>query len=169
MLHSNQFNLNTQLKNKVTVLLHRDKLPLELLEYLERQKDIDFNQFEIPPPVFMAMKGEIISFDLNIKLFRCKFPVLGEQLNPYGVMQGGIISAAIDNTIGPLSMLVAPPSITRRIEVKYDKAIEKDIDAILVTAQFLEQKKRLLYFEANVKDIEESTQFASAKATHWII
>jgi len=34
-------------------------------------------------------------------------------------MQGGMIAAAVDNTIGPLSFLVAAPNVTRRLEMKY--------------------------------------------------
>lgn len=150
-------------------MIHRDKIPLELVKFLDEQKEIDFNRFEIPPPVFVAMKGEMISIDLDNNLFRCKFPVLNEQLNPYGMMQGGMISAAIDNTIGPLSMTVAPPSVTRKLEIKYLNAIDTNIDFIYVTAKYLKQKKRFLYFEASVQDTEESTVFASAKATHWIV
>ena len=115
------------------------------------------------------MKGEFVDFGIENGVIRCKFPVLNEQLNPFGVMQGGIISAAIDNTIGPLSMLVAPPNITRKMEVKYIHSIDSTIDFIYVTARFLEKKKRLLYFEANVDDASETNLYATAKSTHWVI
>ncbi len=150
-------------------MIHREKIPLELLNYLDNHSDLDLSRFEIPPPVFMAMKGEILSFDLEQRIFCCTFPVLKDHLNPYGVMQGGMISAAIDNTIGPLSMLVAPPNITRKMEVKYYEAIGASNHSIQVTAKFIEKKKRLLYFEADVENVEKTTKFASATATHWVI
>lgn len=150
-------------------LIHKEQLPVELIEYLEKHKNIDFDRFEIPPPVFTTMKGEILSFDVKNHLFCCKFPVLREHLNPYGVMQGGIISAAIDNTIGPLSMLVASPNITRKLDVKYNKAIETSVGFICVTARFIEQKKRFLYFEADVENLDKTEKYASAKSTHWIL
>jgi acyl-coenzyme A thioesterase PaaI-like protein len=84
-------------------------------------------------------------------------------------MQGGIISAAIDNTIGPLSMLVASPNVTRKMEVKYFNGIESSIDFVYVTAKFLEQKKRLLYFDASVDDETEKIKYATAKSTHWVV
>jgi acyl-coenzyme A thioesterase PaaI-like protein len=85
-----------------------------------------------------------------------------------GYMQGGIVSAAIDNTVGPLSMLVAPPSVTRKKKVKYLVPVGADVDFIYVTARFLEQKKRLLYFEASVDDDAKTIKYATAGSTHWV-
>jgi acyl-coenzyme A thioesterase PaaI-like protein len=150
-------------------LIHKDIIPIDLLKVIEEQLDTNLKEFEIPPPVFLAMKGEFVSFNLKSAIFRCRFPVLNEQLNPYRVMQGGIIAAAIDNTIGPLSMLIAPPNITRKMEVKYFKSIKKENEYIYVTAQFIEQKKRFLYFESIVDDESGNTKYATAKSAHWIV
>lgn len=150
-------------------MIHRDKLPTDLLEIIDRDTETDFNQFELPPQAFVAMEGKIVSFDLSAPSFRCKFPVLEKHLNPYHVMQGGVISAAIDNTIGPLSMLIAPPNMTRKMEVKYLKAIERDINFIYITATYREKKKRFLYFEATVTNETETIKYATAKATHWVL
>jgi acyl-coenzyme A thioesterase PaaI-like protein len=124
--------------------------------------------FAFPPPVFDTMKGEIISFDIKKGIFKNKFPVLKEYLNPYGNMQGGIISTAIDNTIGPLSMLVSKPNFTRYMQVKYGKVIPPELEFIYVTAKFIEQKKRQLFFEAIVEN-SKGEKLASAKSTNWII
>ena len=42
-------------------------------------------------------------------------------------MQGGMIAAAVDNIVGRLSMLIAPPNFTRNLEMKYKKAINSDL------------------------------------------
>jgi len=150
-------------------LIHSDKISEEILNIINERVGTDRDKFKIPPPVFMAMKGEFVSFSLDESYLRCKFPVLAEQLNPYGHMQGGIVSAAIDNTIGPLSMLIASTSVTRKMEVKYSSGIEADVDFIYVTAKFLEKKKRFLYFEAIVDNETETIKYATSKSTHWII
>ncbi len=121
----------------------------------------------MPPPVFAAMRGEFISFDRANKILMARFPVLTEQLNPYGSMQGGMIAAAIDNTLGPLSMLVAPPNFTRRLELKYRRPVTPGLDFITVIGKFIEQKKRQLFFRASVVD-QEGNELANAKAVHWI-
>ena len=114
------------------------------------------------------MQGEILDFDLEIGMLKNRFPVLVEQLNPYGNMQGGIIAAAMDNTIGPLSMLVSPPNFTRYMKVKFGKMVSPDLDYIYVTALFKNQNKRQLFFEATVED-EDGNKLASAESTHWVI
>jgi uncharacterized protein (TIGR00369 family) len=125
-------------------------------------------QLLMPPPVFTAMQGEFIGFDRANKILKARFPVLTEQLNPYGSMQGGMIAAAIDNTLGPLSMLVAPPNFTRRLEIKYRRPVTPGLKYITVIGKFIEQKKRHLFFRASVVD-DEGNELANAKAVHWVI
>ncbi len=122
----------------------------------------------MPPPVFETMQGEFIGFDQKNKILKARFPVLNEQLNPYGSMQGGMVAAAIDNTLGPLSMLVAPPNFTRRLEIKYRRPVTPGLNYITVIGKFIEQKKRQLFFRASVVD-DEGNELANGKAVHWII
>lgn len=83
-------------------------------------------------------------------------------------MQGGVIAAAMDNTVGALSVLVAPPSFTRYMDIKYSKVIPFNLKCIDVTATFVQQKKRQLFFSVTVCDMT-GRELASAKSTHWII
>ena len=144
-------------------------LPDEILTQMHKRVDKMGAELTIPPPVFLAMKGEFLFADLSENRLRCRFPVLEQQLNPFGYMQGGIISAAVDNTIGPLSMLIAPPNVTKKMETKYILPVNRDIDFIYVTATFMERKKQLLYFEASVTDEADDTHFATVQSTHWIV
>lgn len=149
-------------------MIDKNKIPKDLLPLLEDRLQGRSDQISFPPPVFDAMKGELVDYDIEGETLKIRFPILREQLNPYGNMQGGIIAAAIDNTIGPLSMLVSPPNFTRHMEVKYGKIVSPDLGYIYVTAKFIEKKKRQLFFEATVAD-KEGNKLASAKSTHWVI
>ncbi len=149
-------------------MIDKDRIPPDLLSVLESKIQGREDQFSIPPPVFDAMQGEVADYDMAKPSLTVKFPVLSEQLNPYGNMQGGMIAAAIDNTIGPLSLLVAPPNFTRHMEIKYRKVISPDIGHIYVTAEFVAKKKRQLSFEITVKDYD-GNNLASAKSTNWIV
>lgn len=149
-------------------MIDESRIPKELLLILESNLKGRTEEFHFPPPVFDTMKGEFITFDAEQKTLVIKFPVLREHLNPYGNMQGGIISAAIDNTIGPLSVLVAAPNFTRHMETKYGRIIHPELEFIFVTAKFIQQKKRQLFFEAVVED-KEGNKLATAKTTNWII
>ena len=125
-------------------------------------------KFLVPPPVFVTMQGEFLALDLEEGTIRVSFPVLQEYLNPYGTMQGGMIAAAVDNTIGPLSFLVAPANVTRNLELKYSQPATLETGFITVKAELLERKQRQLFFNAVVLDQSNQT-LARAKATHWII
>lgn len=122
----------------------------------------------IPPPAFVAMQGEFLEFDENGKTLTARFPILENQLNPFGTMQGGFIAAAVDNTIGPLSLLVAPVSVTRRLEMKYRRAVTPQDVFIRVQARLVERKKRRLRLDVTFTS-SQGIEVASAKAIHWVI
>lgn len=147
------------------MIIDKDMITAELRKMLH---GVDDKRLLMPPPVFKAMQGEFIGFDQEKNILRARFPVLTEQLNPYGSMQGGIIAAAIDNTLGPLSMLVAPPNFTRRLEIKYRQSVTFELGHITVEGKFIEQKKRQLFFRASVMN-DDGNELANAKATHWIV
>ena len=113
------------------------------------------------------MGGEFIAFSQSEGWLRTRFPVRQEFLNPYRTMQGGMIAAAVDNTLGPLSMLVAPPNVTRRLEMKYSRPVRGDMGHILVFARFIGRETQELRFTSEVRS-EEGVLLARAKATHWI-
>ncbi len=127
----------------------------------------EISRFRIPPPVFDFMDGDPQSFDAEEGVLIVRFPVREEYQNPYGTMQGGMIAAAVDNTLGPLSMLVAPPNFTRRLEMKFTRPITAEIDHILVEAQFLGREGNWLNFRADVRD-PFGELLARARAAHWI-
>lgn len=126
------------------------------------------SDFTLPPPSFEVMQCEIIDFNEVEKSLITKLPVLEQWQNPYGTMQGGMIDAAIDNAVGPLSMLVAAPNMTRTIETKLIKAITMDVGVIYVKARLLEQKKRRLIFEAEVVD-EFEVIYVSSRVVNFIL
>lgn len=149
-------------------MIDKETVPPALQEKLRAGLHGGDDRFKMPPPVFTAMQGWIVGYDPAENILRVRFPVLPEQLNPYGSMQGGMVAAAIDNTIGPLSMLVAPPSFTRRLEVKYRRSVTPESGDILVEGRFVERKKRQLIFRARVLDAA-GNELASARAVHWIV
>ena len=145
----------TELTEKILALLR------------ERHADhLDPKNF--PPPVFIAMQGEFLAFDPEQVVLSVRFPVLESWLNPYGMMQGGMVAAAIDNTIGPLSALIAPANVTRHMELKYSQAVTPEIGSITVIAQLVERQKRWLTFSAEANN-PQGQRLARAKAKHWIL
>lgn len=141
-----------------------DKVVAELFEKFNNEQ----LSVMIPPPVFNLMRGKVINYDKEAGLMEVEFPVAHQYLNPFGSMQGGMIAAAVDNTFGPLSMLVGPLNYTRQSEIKYRKLIEPNIKTFIVKAKFEKRNKRQLFFSASVIDTDNN-ELASAKAIHWIV
>jgi acyl-coenzyme A thioesterase PaaI-like protein len=114
------------------------------------------------------MHAELLDFDPDSGQLKIRFPVLEQYLNPYGVMQGGMVAAAVDNTLGPLSMLVAPPNVTRTLDMKFSQPVNLDLENIIVEVKLLERAGRRLKFSAEVRD-QSGRLLARARALHWIL
>jgi uncharacterized protein (TIGR00369 family) len=139
-----------------------------IMTALEERRRTSPEGLLIPPPAFLAMQGEFVEFDEGALTLTTRFPVLESYLNPFRTMQGGFIAAAVDNTVGPLSMLAAPPSVTRDLEMRFRRAVPADSRQIRVVAKLLERKKRRLLLEAHVLDSQDQL-LASGRVTNWII
>jgi len=76
-----------------------------------------------PPPCFRDMKAQLVRYETRTLLV-VRLPVLERFLNPVGTMQGGYMTAAIDNTLGPLSYLAARrPCSTLDLHTQYIRAV----------------------------------------------
>jgi acyl-coenzyme A thioesterase PaaI-like protein len=139
-----------------------------IMEIIHQRLGDQVHDFLIPPPVFNEMEGEFLDYDVESGILKTRFPVLERFLNPYGSMQGGMVAAAVDNTFGPLSMLVAPPNVTRRLEMKYSHPITRNLHFITVEARFVDRQDRWLTLAAEVRD-QSGRLLARAKARHWIL
>ena len=65
-----------------------------------------------------------------------------------------MIVAAMDNTFGPLSYMVAPPSVTTHINATYIRPVTADDTYIDVTATVVEITKSMLHMRAEVKNVD---------------
>ena len=104
---------------------------------------------EVPPKIFVDMDGEFVAFEER-KAITIRFPVKARYQNPLGMMQGGMITAAMDNAYGPLSFMVGPPSVTTHMHTEFLKAVTPDDAYIDVEARVVEITRRLLYLSARV-------------------
>jgi acyl-coenzyme A thioesterase PaaI-like protein len=139
-----------------------------MMELLRDKIGSRIEQYTFPPPVFATMQGRFVELDLEAGYLSAQYPVIKSCLNPYGAMQGGMIAAAVDNTLGPLSVLIAPLNVTRQLEMIYSRPIPLEMGYIVVDARLLERQRRRLLFRATVQS-PEGLRLARAKAVHWII
>ncbi len=146
----------------------QNKKPIDVITLFQEVLGDRINDFTLPPPSFELMRCEIIEYDIQEQSLTIRVPVLEDWQNPFGTMQGGLIVGAIDNAVGPLSMLVAGANMTRSIETKYLKAIIMDVEMVYVKAKLVEQKKRRLTFEVNVTDALGAV-YTRAKVVNFVL
>ena len=106
---------------------------------------------ELPPKVFIDMEGEFIDF-VEGETLTVRFPNKERYMNPLGFMQGGIIVAAIDNTIGPLSYMLAQPNITKEINTTFKRPITQSDSYIDVTASMIQKTSTHIVLQAEVRN-----------------
>jgi acyl-coenzyme A thioesterase PaaI-like protein len=142
--------------------------PSSIMDTIHDRLGERLDEYFIPPPAFVTMHGEILAFDAESGVLATRFPVLEKHLNAYGSMQGGMVAAAVDNTLHPLSMMLAPPSVTRRLQMKYSRPVTPDLEYITVKGRLLKRRGQWLEFSAEVRD-QDGVLLARARAVHWVV
>ena len=138
-------------------------------EFMQRLTEMMASgQLKLPPPIFTDMAGEYVAMDLKAKTMTVRFPVQERYQNPMGYMQGGMIAAAIDNAIGPLSFMVAEPSVTKTLEVNYLRPIKEGVSEITVVAALESENDKELVFVADVLR-EDGKKYARARSVNVLL
>lgn len=138
-------------------------------EFVARMNELTAeSNLKIPPPIFVEMGGEVVEFDMAQKLMSVRFPVQERYQNPMGYMQGGMIATAVDNVMGPLSFMVAPPSVTKTLEMTYLRPVTPSMTTITVVAWLAAEADHDLVFEAEVRR-DAGTVLAKATARNRIL
>jgi uncharacterized protein (TIGR00369 family) len=114
-----------------------------------RERLSAFPDLLLPPPCIEDMQAEVLELEDPDHL-RLRFPVLPRYRNPLGFMQGGIIAAAVDNTIGPFSYLVAPPSVTTQMSLNYLRPVPSGMPYIDCEARLLERSGKTTLYHGRV-------------------
>ncbi len=112
--------------------------------------DVEFNgrKLKLPPPIFVDMQSEVRAVDLETKTMRVRFPQMERYQNPVGITQGGIIVTMMDNTIGPLSYMIAPTSLTTQLNTTYLRPALPSYAYIEVLGEVTEQTRNQLFLKA---------------------
>ena len=105
---------------------------------------------DLPPRIFSDMEGEFIDLVEGISL-TARFPNKDRYMNPMGFMQGGIITAAIDNTVSPLSFMLGSPNVTQTISTTFKRPIKKTDRFVIVKASMIEKTETHIVMQAEVK------------------
>ena len=146
----------------------------DLQKMLERMLSLGAEGMKVPPPVFVDMQTEILDYrpgggdDQIGATLLARFPNLERYQNPMALMQGGIIAAAVDGVVGPLSFMVAPPSVTAQLAMTYLAPVTEAMPHIDVEATLTHRAGRQLVFDAVVRS-PEGDDLAVARMTQTVV
>ncbi|MDZ4726250.1 MAG: PaaI family thioesterase [Leptospira sp.] len=122
----------------------------KILNEMTKEFNSGVRKVTVPPPSFMDMNAEIISYTKN-KSITVLFPVKENQTNPMGFMQGGYIAAAFDNAFGPLSYLIAKkPTTTIDMNIQYIRSVAIN-QSVVVTANIEAKGFSTMHMTAEMK------------------
>lgn len=105
---------------------------------------------ELPPRVFVDMDGEFIDY-VEGESLTARFPNKSRYANPFGYMQGGIIGAAIDNTVSSLSYALTAPNLTKSLSTQYRRPVTGSDEFIDVIASLAERTEAGVVMRAEVR------------------
>ncbi|MDY6967725.1 MAG: PaaI family thioesterase [Spirochaetota bacterium] len=126
--------------------------------YLELENRIEDkykgSDFEIPPKCCIEMQEQFLEHVENTSL-KTKFPVLEKYQNPMHTMQGGFISAAFDNTIGPFSVLVAKkPAVSLELNTSFISPVTTKDKELIVEIFLISKSRSYLLMNGNAHNLK---------------
>ena len=102
---------------------------------------------EIPPKIFVEMGGRFLDYKRNVSM-KASFPVFEKYEGPTGKMQGGIVTAAFDNTYGPFSYLVArKPCTSIDIQASFLRAVTVQDKELIVEVRLVGRGRNVLFMD----------------------
>ncbi len=109
-------------------------------------------KIQIPPPMIETLKTEFIAFEHG-KSLTARVPFNPQFTNPMFSFQGGMIAAAIDNVLGPLTYMAAKkPVSTVEMSTSYLRPfLEKD-EYIDIYGEVISMTRNLIFLKAEVKN-----------------
>lgn len=118
-------------------------------EWLKKLKNFPGN-LTLPPPTLGELGLEYLEVEAGKKM-RAKVPFQKRFTNPVGLYQGGMLSACIDEVMGPLSFMTAGgPTVTLSMNVTFLGAFKEEMGHCEIEAVVLKKTKNFIFMRADV-------------------
>lgn len=129
-----------------------DELNRTLFERLAEAAAAAPAPLEIPPRIFAFLGGHFTAFDEAASTLTARFPVREDYRNPLGFMQGGMLIAAMDNTMGPLCFLCGFLGVSTQINTTFVRPVTPDEAWVEVEARIVERTRALAQVHAQARN-----------------
>ncbi len=122
-------------------------------------------EIKIPPPVWDLLKSEFVEAAEGraVVLFR----PTEEMENPYGIIQGGVLAAMLDNTIGPALLSLVPdrPTSTIQMSISFLRSVKAG-ETVRGVAEVVKHGRTQAYVEARLERVTDGALLAKATASN---
>ncbi len=108
------------------------------------------SELKLPPPSLKELGLEYMEIKPGVSML-AKLPFQEKFTNPMGIYQGGFLSAAMDEVIGPLSYITANgPCMTLSLNMTFVKPFTRDLSYSLIKAVILSNTQNFIFLRAEV-------------------
>ena len=125
-----------------------------------------------PLPAASRLLGwKLLTLDPANGTIRVEFAAVPDFINPFGTIQGGIISAMLDDAMGPAATaFLGGHHMALTVELKTSFMRPAMIGPLFVEAKVLHQGRNIVFLEAAMRDKEDkliATATATARIYDW--
>lgn len=123
-------------------------------EYLEKPdisdqvfKGFDTENLDLPPQSSKTLGSRMVEYEKNRHMV-VVFETDPRHTNPIGVIQGGFLTAMLDDTIGPFSYLTAKgPVVTTGFDVQFIRGVKAG-EPVICKAELVSKTPVTMLFDA---------------------
>lgn len=116
-------------------------------------------------PSARLLGWSFIGFDEAAGALRCRFDPSDSLLNPVGIIQGGLLAAMLDETMGPVvAAIVKKPVFAQTLELKVSFLRAAKLGPIFGEGRIVHRGRKILFLEGRLTDAE-GAPLATATAT----
>ncbi len=104
----------------------------------------------LPPPSLKELGLEYLEIRPG-EFMVAKLPFQEKFTNPVGIYQGGFLTAAVDEVMGPLSYLTAQsPCMTLSLNMTFLRPFTKEMSFCLIKASILSDSNNFIFLRAEI-------------------
>lgn len=122
-----------------------------------------------PSPARQLLGWKLLDLDTDAGYIKVEFQARQEFLNPMGKVQGGLLSAMLDNTLGPLiAAKIETGKFATTLELKTSFIKSADVGSLIGEGHIVGYGRSICFTEGQLKD-PEGNLIAKASATMLIV
>lgn len=117
---------------------------------------------EAPSPSFVDMEGRFLDYQPG-KGMQCIFPARARLAQSAGLVQGGMLAAAIDNVYGHFALIeMNAGCVTTTLNTTFIRPIEVDSGNITVEVRLRQKNRSMLFMDGKVSSADGRTAATSS-------